>query len=157
MYSGAALLLAIAAALAAMWLLSHIDELSPARRLGRRGLLMLSAAAAAVVTLTPARFLHGGGPVVSLFLVMALCIGASVLHYLKQTRLPVYLANVTLIWFVWLGMRLLLRGQWSLGMVIVTVVLWIIFTLVGIVGVYPAKRRHLRRRDRAASAGPVHT
>ncbi len=129
----------------------------PALYSGVALLVAIAAAAAAVVTLTPARLVQGGGPLVSLFLIMALCIGASVLHYIKQTRLPAYLVDVTLIWFVWLGARSLMRWRWSLGMAIVTVVLWGIFTLGGILAVYPAKRQHLRRRDKTASAGPVHT
>lgn len=145
LYAAAALVVSVGAAVAATMLLHQVDRLSPGRRLGRRALLLLSAAATAALAATPRHLLAGGAPILSVLLVMGLCIITSVLHYVRQTRLPTYLTDVTLIWLVWIAGNLLVRWRWSWGLILVTLILWVIFTMAGILGVYPSSRRHLRR------------
>ena len=109
------LLVSITAGVAAMWLLSRIDTLSPGRRLGRRGLPLLSVLAAAAITLSGPEWVRGGGAILSMFSVMALSIAASVVHYRQRTGMLVYQLELAVIWWLWLGCVFLLLWRFHLG------------------------------------------
>lgn len=134
------LVVSIATGAGAMWLLSRLDSLSPGRRLGRRGLLLLSVMATAAIPLGgPERF-RGGAGVLSLFMVMALSIAASVVHHVRRTGMSIYQLELAMIWWVWLGCRFLLFWHFRLSMVIIVGILWVLFAFFGWLALSPARR-----------------
>jgi len=137
----AALFLAvsIAAGALAMWLLSRVDRLSPGRKLGRRGLLVLSVIAAAGVTLSGPEWFYGGGPVLSVFIVMALSIGTTGVHHYQRSGQLVCQLELAMIWWLWLGCRILML-RFSLGMVISVAILWLIFAFFAWMALFPGRR-----------------
>ena len=135
------LAVSITTGVAAMWLLSRVDSLSPGRRLGRRALLLSSVMATAAVPLVGPEWFRSGAGVMSLFMVMALAIVASAVHHRQRTRMLIYQLELALIWWLWLGCRFLLFWHFRLDMVFIVGILWLLFAFFGWLALHKTARR----------------
>ena len=87
----------------------------------------------------------GDGFLLNFFIVIAVSIAFSVLHYRLRTRLLFYQLELGLLWWSWLVGLVLLGATLEQG--IPLALFWLMFSLFGGMALYPANRRELRRRD----------
>jgi hypothetical protein len=146
-YGALLLIVAIAAAAAAIWLLYRVDQAAAIEHLSssivRRLLLVMCGFTSAV----PSESIWiglGDGFLLNFFIVIAVSIAFSVLHYRLRTRLLFYQLELGLLWWSWfVGLVLFGATQQVTGLA----VFWLMFSFIGGMALYPANRRELRRRD----------
>ena len=148
LYTVMCLVVAVGSGVSATWLLIRIDRMTPGRRLGRRALMALSALAVAAEFTVGRTWLGGGAGVLSVFLMMALSMAWSAVHYVQRTHLWLYQAELALFWWIWIVTVGLAKGDLR-GALTYLSWYWIIFAVFGGLALYPARRRHLRGRASA--------
>ena len=148
LYGALLLLVAIAAAAAATWLLYRVDQAEAIEHLSgsivRRLLLVMCGFASAV----PSERIWGGlgdGIFLNFIVVVTASIAFSILHYRLRTRLLYYQLELGLLWWSWFVALVLFGATLQQGTQLVA--FWLMFSLLGGMALYPGNRHELRRRD----------